>query len=177
VLDACAAQRVGHLVVLSIAGIDNPVFDDFAYYVAKRAQEQAASASRVPATIVKSSQWHEFAMNPFVVTPEEDRVEVQDWLIQPVAVDAVAEVMVEAALGVAQETTRTITGSEQIRLPELTARLLERHGDPRPVRAIAPVLAALAEGVLLAPPDAEIVGPDVETWLRGSDAASMPVSG
>jgi uncharacterized protein YbjT (DUF2867 family) len=175
-VEACAAQGVGHLVVLSIAGIEKPLFDDFPYYLAKRAQERTASAGPVPATIVKSTQWHEFATNPFVATPEEDAVEVQDWLVQPVAVDAVAEVLVEAALGSPQETTRTIAGPEQIRLPDLTARLLERHGDPRPVRAIAPMLADLAQGVLLAP-EAEVVGPDVEMWLRSGDAALMAPSG
>jgi hypothetical protein len=38
------------------------------------------------------------------------------------------------------------------------------------------MLADLAQGVLLAP-EAEVVGPDVEMWLRSGDAALMAVSG
>ncbi len=38
-MTACSSQRVGHLVFLSIWGVENPVFDGFPYYLAKRAQE------------------------------------------------------------------------------------------------------------------------------------------
>jgi uncharacterized protein YbjT (DUF2867 family) len=171
VVEACAAQDVGHLVFLSICGIEKPVFDEFPYYLAKRAQEEIVSEAALRSTTVKSSQWHEFATNPAAVTFHDDYVEVEDWLIQPVAADAGADVLVEAAIGPAQARTRTITGPEAIRLPELTTRLLERRGDRRAVRAIAPALAELAEGVLLAPEDAEIIGPDVETWLRTAGSA------
>lgn len=165
VVRACAARQVEHLVFLSIIGIENPVFDDFPYYVAKRAQEAAVSGGPVRSTIVKTSQWHEFATNPAAVTLTDDEVLVQDWLVQPVAADTVAEVLVETALGARSVPVRLITGPEAIRLPDLTARLLARLGDARPVRAVPPRLAALAEGVLLAPEQAEVLPPDVETWL------------
>lgn len=162
---ACVSQQVKHLVFLSVIGIEDPVFDEFPYYVAKRAQEAIVSGSPVRSTLVKTSQWHEFATNPAAVTLQEDEVLVQDWLVQPVAADTVAEVLVETALGEQGTPTRLITGPEVIRLPELTARLLARLGDTRPVRVAPPRLAALAEGVLLAPEPAEVLPPDVETWL------------
>lgn len=167
VVGASSSQRVARLVFLSISGIDNPVFDDFPYYLAKRAQEEIVASSAVPWTIVKSSQWLEFATNPAAVTFRDDEVLVEDWLIQPVAADTVADVLVEEALGqTPTSTTRAITGPEVIRLPDLTAKLLNRLGDPRLVRVTPPSLPALSEGVLLAPDHAAVVGPNVDTWLH-----------
>lgn len=166
VVEACVAQQVGHLVFLSIIGVHDPVFDDFSYYVAKRDQENIVANGPVRSTLVKSSQWHEFATNPAAVTFRDDEVLVQDWLVQPVAADAVADVLVETALGAEGPATKMITGPEVIRLPELTARLLTRLGDPRPVHTTPPPLTAVAEGVLRAPEQAEVRPPDVETWLQ-----------
>lgn len=172
VVQECAAQRVEHVVFLSISGVDNPVFDDFPYYVAKRAQDSIVEASAVPSTVVKSTQWHEFATNPSAVTFDDGEVRVEDWLIQPIAADTVAEVLVEAALGRAGTATRTITGPEVIRLPELTTKLLSRRSDARPVRATAPALPALSEGVLRAPNHAAVLGPNIDTWLRTVDTSN-----
>jgi uncharacterized protein YbjT (DUF2867 family) len=122
VVDACTTQQVAHLVLLSISGIQNPVFDDFPYYVAKRDQEQIVSSSGVPSTIVRSTQWYEFATNPTAVTFQEDQVVVQDWLIQPIAADTVADVLVEAALGGPSASPRIIAGPEVMRLPDLTTK-------------------------------------------------------
>jgi uncharacterized protein YbjT (DUF2867 family) len=166
VVDACSAQRVGHLVFLSISGVENPMFDDFPYYVAKRAQEQIVASSTLASIIVKSTQWYEFATNPAAVTFGDDAVQVADWLIQPIAVDTVADVLIEAALDSDHATNRVITGPQTMRLPDLTTRLLRRRGDPRPIRVTPPQLSALAQGVLLAPEDAEVLGPDIDTWLE-----------
>jgi uncharacterized protein YbjT (DUF2867 family) len=165
VLGACASQQVGQLVLLTISGIDNPVFDDFPYYRAKRAQERILRSNGVPCTIVKSTQWHEFATNPAAVSFDDDEVVVQDWLIQPIAADTVADVLAVAATS-APGIPRTITGPEVVRLPELTTKLLRRQGDNRTVRVAPAPLAALADGALLAPDGAAVIGPDVDTWLQ-----------
>lgn len=165
VVQACAEQQVQHLVLLSIIGVHNPVFDAYPYYVAKRAQESIVADGPVPSTIVQSSQWHEFATNPAAVTFQEEEIVAQDWLIQPVAADSVADVLVDSAIGHAHPTSMMITGPEVIRLPELTGRLMARLGDTRPVRTVPPSLAALGEGVLLAPEPARVLPPDVDAWL------------
>jgi len=149
-------------VLLTIAGIDRPEFDDFSHYVAKRLQREIVLHSRVPTTIVKSTQWHEFAANPAAVTFSPTEVVVQDWLIQPIAADSVAEVLVVAATGT-QSVPRTITGPDVIRLPDLTSKLLDAQGDQRHVRTADPPLAALADGALLAPDHAVAIGPTVDT--------------
>jgi NAD(P)H-binding len=164
VVGACAAQGVGRLVVLTVAGIEQPVFDGLPYYVAKRAAEDVVLNGPVPATIVKSTNFLELATNPAAVTFNDHEVLVQDWLIQPIAADTVADVLVQAALAQSR-LPRTITGPHAIRLPTLTSRLLAVQGDRRRVRAVQPALTGLAVGALLAPDHAIALGPDVDTWL------------
>jgi uncharacterized protein YbjT (DUF2867 family) len=165
IVGACAAQGIRRLVALTIAGIENPVFDTFPYYVAKRAAKDILLNSGVPTSIVKSTQWHEFAIGPVAVVCDNHEVLAQDWLIQPIAADTVADVLVEAALAQTR-TPRTITGPHAIRLPRLTSKLLALRGDGRRVRAIRPAVPALSVGALLAPNNAVALGPDVDTWLR-----------
>ncbi|MEE2852186.1 MAG: NAD(P)H-binding protein [Actinomycetota bacterium] len=165
IVGACAAQEVQRLVVSTIAGIEDPVFDGFAYYEAKRRAKDIMLDGPVPTTIVRSTQWFEFATNDDAVTCNSDEVIVEDWLIQPVAADTVADVMVEAALG-QLHAPRTITGPDAIRLPDLTSKLLAQQGDSRQVRTVQPAVAALGAGALLAPGQAVVVGPGVDTWLQ-----------
>lgn len=180
---AVQESGVQHLVHLSICGIGAPAFDGFPYYLAKRAQEQALKDSSLPHTIVRSAQWMEFAMNPAAVTEHEDRIEVQDWLIQPIAVQTVAEVLVECAEAAVADPVsandpltardRQIAGPEPIRLPELTALRLEAVGDARPIERTHPALPELEAGVLLAPSDAELLGPVPSRWA--ADQSSWTV--
>jgi uncharacterized protein YbjT (DUF2867 family) len=163
---ACGANGIQRLVVATNAGIEDPVFDEFPYFVAKRAAHDVVLESAVPATIVKSTLWHEIVTNPAAVDLHDGQVVAQDWLIQPVAADTVADVLVEAALGQTR-TPRTIAGPEAIRLPELVSKLLTSQGDDRRVRAGAPEVNALATGALLAPDHAVILGPCVDAWLDG----------
>ena len=162
---ACAAQGVQRVVVSTIAGIEAPVFDKFPYYAAKRAAKEILLSGPEPVTIVNSTHWYEFATNPVAVISNDREVVAQNWLIEPIAADTVADVLVEAALS-QTHTPRTITGPQRIRLPELTSKLLARQGDRRRVRAVQPALPELAAGALCAPDHAIVLGPDVDTWLR-----------
>jgi uncharacterized protein YbjT (DUF2867 family) len=148
-----------------MAGIEDPVFDGLAYCTAKRAAEKIVLDSPVPTTIVKSTLWHECATNPAAVVFNDREVVAEDWLIQPIAADTVADVLVEAALGQLRM-PRIITGPQPIRLPDLVAKLLKRQGDARRLRAVQPALTALAHGALLAPDHAVRLGPDVDSWLQ-----------
>jgi hypothetical protein len=176
IVGTCAAHDIQRLVVSTIAGIEDPALDGFAYYEAKRAAKEILLDGPVPATIVKSTHWFEFATNPVAVGYQDGEVVVQDWLIQPIAADTVADVLVEAALGQTHP-PRTVTGPEALRLPDLTARVLARLGDHRRVRAVQPAHAPLAAGALLASDRAIMLGPHVEAWLQtlapaGADGAS-----
>ena len=57
-LDAERAAGVGHHVVLSIVGVDRA---PYGYYAGKLAQERAVEAGSVPYTIMRATQFHEFA--------------------------------------------------------------------------------------------------------------------
>ncbi|MGW9825884.1 uncharacterized protein YbjT (DUF2867 family) [Brevibacterium pityocampae] len=163
--EACEETDVQRLVHLSICNIEQPVFDGFDYYVAKRAQEEVLQSTPLPYTIIRSAQWMEFALNPSAVTMTETEVRVEDWLIQPIAVTEVAEVLVRAVTTDPRD--RQVAGPVTIRLPELTRELLAATGDPRRVVTVDASMTALSQGVLLAPSGAELLGPTPEEWVRG----------
>ncbi|BBX39691.1 LysR family transcriptional regulator [Mycobacterium simiae] len=171
----CARHGVRRLVVLTMAGIEESIFGDVPYYVGKRVAKEIVLAGPVPATIVKSTQWHEFATSPSAVTCGDDEVVVEDWLIQPIAADVVADVVVEAGLAQTRA-PRIVTGPQPIRLPEPASKLLAAHDDQRRVRPVQPVTAGLAEGALLGRQNAMVLGPDVETWLNHQTAADPTAS-
>lgn len=172
VMGVCSARGVQRLVASTMACIDDPVFDGTPYYEAKRAAKEILLEGPVPTTVVKSTQWFEVATGPAgPVTDDGDEVVVEDWLVQPIAADTVADVLVETALG-QTPTPRTITGPDAIRLPELTSKVLARQGDSRSVRVVQPPLPALAAGALLASDQAIVLGPDVESWLGSLPPAS-----
>lgn len=172
VVGACAAREVRRLVISTLACIDEEAFDGLPYYEDKRAAKDILLGGPVPTTIVRSTQWYESAINSEAVRCTDDEVIVEDWLIQPIAADTVADVLVEAALGQAHKPC-TVTGPEAIRLPELASKLLSRRGDKRRVRASPPAVPALAAGALLAPDHAIVLGPGVETWLRRAAPAGV----
>ncbi|OBF93483.1 NmrA family protein [Mycobacterium sp. 852014-52450_SCH5900713] len=172
VMGVCAARGVQRLVVSTMAGIDDAVFDGLGYFEAKRAAKGILLDGPVPTTVVKSTPWYESATGPAgPVNCDGDEVIVEDWLVQPIAADSVADVLVEAALG-QTHTPRTITGPDTIRLPELTTKVLARQGDSRTVRAVQPRVPALATGALLAGERAVVIGPGVESWLTSLPPAS-----
>ncbi|ORB73332.1 SDR family oxidoreductase [Mycobacterium scrofulaceum] len=187
-MGVCAAREVQRVVVSTLAGIDDPAFDGLPFFEAKRAAKEILLDGPVPTTVVKSTPWYESATGPTgPVNCDGDEVIVEDWLIQPIAADTVADVLVETALG-QTHSPRTITGPDAIRLPELTSKVLARQGDSRRVRTVQPAVPGLAAGALLAPERAVVVGPGVETWLRslppaatdghgkdGSEGADAPV--
>ena len=176
---ACAEASVGRLVVLSILGIDDPELDAFDYYVAKRAQERAVRDSGVPHVIVRSAQWFEFATNPAAVTVDHEGARAQDWLIQPLPVAAVAEVLADAAHGEVGHPGDAayveVAGTLPLRLPELTASYLDAIGDERLVTTVEPALPAFGDGALLPGEGALFRGSEMAEWLR--DPPRLPLDG
>jgi uncharacterized protein YbjT (DUF2867 family) len=147
-VEAAARAGVRHLVTLSIVGVDRmPV----GYYRAKLRQEELALAGRVPATVLRSTQFHEFAVQflagrrPVAVVPR--------MLVQPVAAAEVAAALVRLAQGPAQGRAPDLAGPQQERLVDMVRRLRAARGARRPVVGLwAPVRAArLAAGGALLP--------------------------
>lgn len=163
IVDAASEAGVQHIVYLSITNLDNPKVAEFEYYQGKLAQEDVLNNAEIATSVVHSAQWMEFALNPVVVEESDDEVKVQDWLIQPVAIADVAKVVAEVAAGAPGD--RTVAGPESIRLPDLTRGLLAAKGDERKVTVVDAALPSFADGSLLAPDDAKLVGPTPEKWI------------
>ena len=86
-LSAEARQRVGHHVALSIVGIDAV---PFGYYAGKLAQERMVTDAVVPHSILRATQFHEFAGQLLSQTTLGPLSVVPTGLVRPVAASEVA---------------------------------------------------------------------------------------
>ena len=126
--DAAAAAGVGHYVLLSIVGVDRV---DLGYYAGKRRQEQLLAAGRVPWTVLRATQFHEFAeqvlerlRGPVAVIPAMRS--------RPVAVAEVADALVEAVItGPVDGYATELAGPEVLWLADMARLVLRRHGQGR----------------------------------------------
>ncbi|MGH2908741.1 MAG: SDR family oxidoreductase, partial [Solirubrobacteraceae bacterium] len=87
-----AARGVGHIVTLSIVGIDNV---PFGVNGAQLAREQVARDGAVPSTIMRATQFHEFPAQMIVASRQGDRARLFDVQVQTVAARTVGQVLVE----------------------------------------------------------------------------------
>src|SRR5690348_16512888 len=94
-LAAEAAAGVGHHVALSIVGTDRA--PDSGYLRAKVAQEKLIAASRIPYTIVRSTQFFEFLKRIADEATDGNTVRIAPALFQPIAADDVAKAVARVA--------------------------------------------------------------------------------
>lgn len=161
-----AGTRAGvrHYVVLSIVGIDTV---HTGYYRAKQLQERLVLDGPVPATVLRATQFHEFAgqvsarlRGPVVVTP--------DLRVQPVAARQVAEQLVALAVGPPKGRAGDLGGPRQESLAAMMRAVLRAAGDRRPVVGVRlPIgpLRAVAGGGLLPGPGAVLATQTFAEWL------------
>ncbi len=128
---AAKAAGVGHYVALSIVGLDG--LPESGYLRAKVAQEKLIVESGLPYTIVRATQFAEFADAIVVSMTEGSTVRVPDALIQPIAADDVAAAVARAAVGQPRNGILAIGGPEKISFEELARTVLARHGDDKAV--------------------------------------------
>jgi uncharacterized protein YbjT (DUF2867 family) len=171
---AGAAQGVSHLVALSIVGLER--VPGFGYYQAKLAQESALLAGPLPVSIVRATQFHEFAVQILSRARLGPLAAVPIMRIQPVAARAVGEALVEVATGPGGAPTAEIAGPEEKDLVSL-ARAIVRKRQRRivvaPLRVPGSAGKAMRTGGQLPSPAASVIGPRFEEWLAGEDLASM----
>lgn len=128
-----AAQDGGdvrHYVILSIIGTDQIASG---YYQGKRLQEQIVGSAELPHTILRATQFHEFAeqmLNRMRVGPATF---IPVMLCQPVAAVEVADQLAEIVSGGpplgAGGAEIEFAGPEQIHLPEMVRRYQRHIGD------------------------------------------------
>jgi uncharacterized protein YbjT (DUF2867 family) len=176
-LAAGERARVGHHVVLSIVGSDRV---DLGYYIGKRRQEELALAGPVPASVLRATQFHEFAAQmlsrtagPLVVAPK--------MLCEPVAGREVAAALVELShrdpVGLAAD----LAGPRRESMPEMVRSLARVRGTRRPILALRlPGRAGgqMARGELLSTGEASRGTVSFADWLGTADArATTPMIG
>ncbi len=157
---------VGHHVALSIVGIDD--VGGNAHYAGKRRQEQVVTAGPVPFTILRATQFFEFAEMVVGWTRQGDTVVVPPLLVQPVAVTDVGHELADIAAGPAQGRVRELAGPERQDLVDMARRTLAVRGQSItlvPSWSDGPFSAEMAGEVLLPGPDADIAGTTFDSWL------------
>ena len=129
-LPAEAAAGVRHHVALSIVGTDR---SDNGYFRAKVAQEKLITASGIPYTIIRATQFMEFLGGIAASSADGNVVRLSPGLFQPIASDDVAANVAEVALAAPRNGIVEIAGPERAPFNEIVARYLKAVGDPRKV--------------------------------------------
>jgi len=132
-LAAEATAGVRHHIALTIVGADR--LPASGYLRAKVAQENVIKTSAVPFTIVRSTQFFEFAKGLIQSATEGQTVRLSPALFQPIAADNVAAALTDVALAQPLNGTIEIGGPEPIRMDEFARCFLKATRDPRKVTA------------------------------------------
>jgi uncharacterized protein YbjT (DUF2867 family) len=114
------AAGAAHVVALSIVGIDDV---DTGYYAGKRLQERVLAEGTVPWSVLRATQFHEFAeqalhfvrVGPFSLVPR--------MLSQPVAAREVAEALVDLAEAGPSGRVPDLAGPERHDMVDLSRRV------------------------------------------------------
>jgi uncharacterized protein YbjT (DUF2867 family) len=128
---AAKEAGVGHYVALSIVGVDG--LPDSGYMRAKVAQEKLITESGVPYSIVRATQFAEFAEAITASMTVGDEVRVPDALIQPIAADDVAAEVARVAVCEPLGGIVNIGGPEKISFEQMARAVLARQGDDKTV--------------------------------------------
>jgi len=169
-LAAEAAAGVRHHVALSVVGTDRLL--ESGYFRAKMAQENLIKASKIPYTIVQSTQFYEFVSAIAQFSTVEQTVHLPSALAQTIGSDDVAAAMADVAVGAPVNGSIEIAGPERIPLDKLVGRFLTATQDPREVVTDAHARyfgIALNDQSLTAGNNARVGQTRFEAWL-----SSMP---
>jgi uncharacterized protein YbjT (DUF2867 family) len=117
-LAAARDAGVGHVVFLSIVGVDDiPYF----YYRDKVAIERAIAASGIPFTILRATQFHSFPGE--ILGMLGGRLFLRGLKIQPIGVDDVAVRLAELATGSPAGRVADVGGPEILETRDILSRL------------------------------------------------------
>ena len=139
-------ERAGvpHHGALSVVGCDRV---KLGYYAGKLRQEELVLSGPVPATVLRATQFHEFAAQLLghAIGPV---VPVPDMLSRPVAAREVATALVEAAEGRPVGLAPELAGPEELRMVAMTRQVVRARG-LRKVVVPVPLGRAVRHGGLL----------------------------
>jgi uncharacterized protein YbjT (DUF2867 family) len=162
-----AEERAGvrHHVLLSIVGIDR--VEGNAHYAGKREQERLVAEGPVPWTIVRATQFHDFAAKAASWTEQDGVATIAPLLVQPIAPADVADILAEIATGTPQGRYRDVAGPEPQDLVDMARRTNDARGHavklvPTRSSLLGPEMAG---NILLPSADARIAPTTFDEWL------------
>lgn len=169
-LSAEKSAGVRHHVAVSIVGVDKA---PYAYYAGKAAQERAIKEGQVPWTILRATQFHEFAeqvygqikLGPIVVVPKMRSM--------PIAARDVASRLVDLAEGAPAGQVPDLGGPREERVAEMVkAYAATRPGTHRVFELPIPGAygKAMRDGTLVPGPGSHHAAMTYRDWLAGSNA-------
>jgi len=130
-LTAEAVAGVAHHIALSVVGTER--LQASGYFRAKLAQENLIKASKLPYTIVHSTQFFEFANAIAQTAFDGQTVRLSPSLVQPIAAEEVSGFLAEIALGPPMNRTVEIAGPERMGLDDFARTYLAAKRDMRKV--------------------------------------------
>lgn len=163
-LRAGRAAGVKHHIALSIVGAAG---SPFGYYAGKALQEQLVAAAEVPWTILRATQFFDFAHQ--VATKVGPLVLVPAMRSQPLAAEDVAARLVELAESNPEGNTRDLAGPHEERMVELTRAWRAKKSERGRVTEFplpGGFGSALKQGKILPGPDAQLTTQTFAEWLR-----------
>ncbi|MCK9606376.1 MAG: SDR family oxidoreductase [Methylomonas sp.] len=166
-LAAEEAAGVGHHLALSVVGTERLL--DSGYFRAKLAQEKLVKTSKIPYTILRSTQFFEFAKSIIQSAVDGDTIYLSPALFQPIAADDVAAALADLAVGLPINGMVEVAGPDRFPLDAFAQQYLDATNDNR--RVIADVNARYFGTELndqsLTPGDGPRIGSTrFEAWLH-----------
>lgn len=132
-LAAEASAGVRHHVALSVVGTDR--FPENGYFRARLVQESLIKASTISYTILRATQFFEFAAGIVDSSADGQIVRLSPALFQPVASDDVAAALADITLGAPVNGIVELAGPEPFTLDDFARQYLAATKDPRKVVA------------------------------------------
>lgn len=162
---------VGHHVALSIVGVD---LAPGGYYAGKVLQEELVAAGDVPWTVLRATQFHEFASQIHGAVTVGPLVLVPVMRSEPVAAREVAERLVELAAGKPSGRVADLGGPQERRMADMVRAYARRIGDRRRVLQV-PLPGTLGKGMrngsLITRAGADHGTTTFDVWLATVDPA------
>jgi uncharacterized protein YbjT (DUF2867 family) len=178
-LDHEAAAGLRHHVALSVVGTERMLASG--YFRAKIAQENLIKASSIPYSIIRATQFFEFAKGIADFSTQGNQVRLPPALFQPIAADDIAGAIASIALSSPVNGTVEIAGPEQFRLDELVRRDLAARKDPREVVSDPQARyfgIEVSEGTLMPGKNARLGETRFADWQsRAAEQAPQPAAG
>ncbi len=172
-----SAAGVRHHVALSIVGTDQ--LPDSGYLRAKVAQEKLIRESSIPYSIVRATQFFEFAKSIADSFTDGKTARVPPVRFQPIAADDVSQAVARMAMGSPLNGIIAVAGPQLFRFDEFIRQSLSARQDPREVIADPHARyfgTKLSERSLVPGDDAQLGETRFEDWLRRSVSQSLPTN-